>query len=279
MSRFLSLCLLLLAGSVSAPHASADLDEIWLTGQYIDVDCAQIFCGYIKANPKVSLLSVNPNPLPEVEEGESQTLSITWSAEQGLKTTFELCITDSVGAPLAASDGCVALQGNNITHMTNRYVYFAETVEVPAALRRPEADFYVRSTAGVFLFRQDPASQVSNRRSFSWPIPLPNLNIEGAGTNYAASRGTYTIDAEVRNVGTIDVQNIEVAMEVLICDASVQPLPTRPGSTKPNDILCYDTAPSFIGRFGISMQTVPYLPAGARETVAVNVTAQMPPEP
>ncbi|MEM1436360.1 MAG: hypothetical protein AAGG11_20075 [Pseudomonadota bacterium] len=279
MTRLFSIAALLLAvASYGVSNTASASPEQWLKGRYLEVECAQIFCGYLEANPRIYLTSVNPDPLPAVEPGADQEVTVTWSTRHGLKTLFQLCITAGPGAQPDTSDGCVALTGSNITSITKLYVHFEETVTLPGSLRKPSADFYIRSTPALTLFGRPPEQKVSNQRTFVWPLPLPNLNIEGADTDYYASNGQVIANADVTNASDTDLTNIEVQMTVFVCDGNIPPS-LRPGSTRSDDILCFEQAGNYLSHFDAGTVTIPYLQARATDTAAINITSMLPASP
>ena len=263
----------LAAGSLPA---KADYKN-FLKAQYFDVDCAQLFCGYIKSNPKVRLLSVNPDPLPTVNPGDSQTVNLSWTVEMGLKTSFELCLTDSPSASPAPADGCVALTGSNITSSNNRYVNFAETVTIPGGLRRAEAGFYIRSTATIYVYGSTPNQQVSNRLPFEWPHPLTNLQAERAGVDFPSS-GQIFAKTRIYNTTNIPASQVEVDLYVAYCDGN-QPASLRPGTTKRDDILCHNEAENFLGQFYAGRETIPYIAGHDYEPTQIDITTSLPASP
>ena len=181
-SCYFRLCAVLLGPVLSgiAPPATADLSE-YFTYKYRSIECLQVACGVLKNNPKVTLLSVDPSPLPAVDPGDTQRVDLEWSVEIGLKSTFKLCVTTAPGAAPTTKDRCVDLLGSTITSTSRTHVTFAESITVPASLRQPAAGFYIRSIQALFFFGSQPQQEVSNVKPFVWPLRLTDLSARSAG--------------------------------------------------------------------------------------------------
>ena len=276
MLQFLTLLAVLSPAPLFADPEGNHYLSRFLRDRYYEVDCAQLFCGYLSANPKVYLHSVNPDPLPEREPGDPQTVQLHWSSEHGLKTDFKLCLTASPSASPDAADDCVDLTNYVITMTTNRRVHFEETVTVPGAMRKAEAAFYIRSTASLYIFGRPPASQLSNRVPFEWPYPRTNLYASHANVTFPGS----SVQAHVRvtNTTQIDAPQVNVQFHVLACDGN-QPAPQDPGSTDGDQLLCYATAETFVGSFTTGVVTVPGVQAMSNATASIDITSQLPAQP
>ncbi|MFK7915690.1 MAG: hypothetical protein AB8B93_17365 [Pseudomonadales bacterium] len=236
------------------------------------IQCKQFNCGTVSAVAKVSLLNTAPDPLPLVDPGASQTVTLEWSSSLALRSSYSLCLTSSLGSAPAAADPCFNLPQARTIHSGLSGITYEDTLTVPASARRPSASFYVKSTGKIHLQGATPPTATSNLVPFEWPLKLANLYTHNPKPRLSA--GILEIEQKLSNLGADDAAPSTTDYQVAFCDGAVN-LPLIDPEDPESDRLCNSDSEGFIKQNATS-EPFNWIAVGASETRRTDISAMLP---
>lgn len=237
------------------------------------IKCAQFNCGTISVAPRASLLNVDPNPLPRVDPGDSQTVTVEWSTRIGLKSSYALCLTASPSSGPAAGDHCETLPGANLINQGLSGLTYEDTVTIPAAARQPAAEFYVKTTARFTFTGKNPETSISNRMPFVWPLSLANLYTHNPKPRLLG--GSLLIEQKLSNRGATDASPSITEYMVSFCDGNANPPLVDPEDVD-SDRVCNGSVDGHL-HTDLTTQAFGWIAAGASQTQKTDITGMIPP--
>lgn len=242
------------------------------TANAFTLQCKTFNCGKVSSVAKVSLLKVDPEPLPRVNPGDAQTITLEWSSGFALKSSYALCLTSSRGSAPAASDPCVVLPRSRTINAGYSGTTYEDTVSLAAGVRRPAANFYVKSTALFHLGSSAPPTATSNLVPFEWPLTLPNLYTHNPKPRL--SGGRLEIEQQLSNRGASDAQPSITEYHVAFCDGAIN-LPLIDPEDPRSDRICNSASEGFVQQ-GTTTQPFNWIAAGGSETQRTDISAMLP---
>ncbi len=227
------------------------------------VQCKTINCGIISNAPKAALLLVNPTPLPRLDVGDPQQVTVQWRMQYGLKANYSLCLTASSSTQPANNDPCVALPKSNLLHSTSTSSTFEDTLALPFGIRRPTANFYVRTTSIFHLIGGAANWTASNEVPFTWPLTLPNLYAHNPGLDFSEQK--IRLVHRISNRSNTAAGKSITRFVVDFCDAN-HPLPLSDPEDHRSEGLCSPDLDSHIATINMPLSAAPGpLAAGTNE--------------
>ena len=236
------------------------------------ISCKVANCGMVSNVPKTTLISVNPDPLPVVDAGGAQSVTVRWSVRFGLKATYEICVTDSLASGAKASDRCLPLPGATVVYKGIAGNTYDDQLTLDASFYRPQAQFYLRTTAGIYLAGTTPPTSNSGFLDFVWPLTKPNLYAHNPD-GYVSSAGVE-IEHPISNYGSVDADASVTEFTVRVCDGLAM-LPLENPEDPESEQVCLADNEHFLGEF-VVQQPVSPIAAGNRVTTYTNITSLLP---
>jgi hypothetical protein len=228
----------------------------------------------ISSTPRTSLLKVNPEPLPAVDPGDPQDITVEWSVRFGLRAQHDLCVTRNLSASPAGADHCVALPGGNVVNNGASGNTYEDALTLPSAFYTDRANFYIRTTSLIHL-SGSPAIAYSNLVPFAWPLNLPNLYAHNPKPRIAG--GMVQIEHDISNFGQADADPSETEFTVAFCDGLVQ-LPLIDPENPQSEQICRKGVEGFAGEH-VVMQPVGPIAASAAVQTMTDITSLVPSSP
>ena len=232
------------------------------------IDC--LVCDEIKlelAIPKPILNSVTPDPLPRVEVGETQDVSVSWSlptpSKPMLQQRFSLCVTGS-DPIVRLKDGCIALQSPTTVMSGKEGTHYNSTVTLPGTFQRFSAYFYIRMQP--VIITGGSGFTPSNLVPFNWPLHIAELEARSVKVDVGIGGSIYA-EQRVTNRGTRDSAAFQNRYHMTVCSQIIDPA----RSCRYGDAEYLDTIVVFAQTNGVA--------AGATENMAVDITSLLPSSP
>lgn len=248
---------------ITMPILAYEVDEIV---------CATEHCGAASDLPKTVLISVNPNPLPTVDQGDAQSVVVLWSVRFGLRAKFELCTTASTGSGPNGDDQCTDLPGALTLKNTVGATIFEDSLKLHAGFYRSAAEFYIRTTSMFNLNQSAANTATSNRRAFNWPLTMPNLY--SGNPDWTIINGHVHIEHRVSNRGQIAAGASTSELEVNNCDG-LAALPLVDPNDPMSDQVCDASNSAFVTSV-VEFAPVGYLAAGTYVDTETDINHHMP---